>query len=79
MSLTVRDISRNASGDENLRAAVREAIATLQHTECCFWACDGPDEPFVSMKTCNICATIQDLRTALAASRGTDLNKEQQR
>lgn len=46
---------------------LRNALETLERVPCQFWACDGPDEPFVSMKTCYVCAQIQDLRKGLAA------------
>ena len=51
-------------------AAIQDVIATLEGTSCSFWACDGPDEPFVSMKTCNICSTVQDLRQLIGLPAG---------
>ena len=45
---------------------IEEAIENLTHTDaCCFWACPGPDGRFVSMATCRVCATVQDLRHLL--------------
>jgi len=45
---------------------LEEAVESLNHpAACCFWACPGPDARFVSMATCNVCATIQDLRHLL--------------
>lgn len=33
---------------------------------CVFQFCDGPDEPFVSMQTCRVCASVQTLRTLIS-------------
>lgn len=37
-------------------------VSFLQHIPCTFWACDGPTSPFETMKTCQVCALIQDIR-----------------
>lgn len=29
---------------------------------CTFWACPGPNQPFVNMATCRVCSAIKDLR-----------------
>ena len=50
---------------------IRKVIADLEITPCSFWACDGPDKPFVSMKTCRVCFSIQELRKLLATLHGT--------
>lgn len=44
---------------------IQQAIDTLEGIGCTFWACQGPDVPFVQMETCTICAGIQDLRKLL--------------
>jgi hypothetical protein len=51
---------------DKLLQTVRGAIATLEQTDCTFWACRGPDAPYEDMITCSICATVKDLRAALA-------------
>ena len=42
------------------------AEVTLLKCGCQFWACDGPDAPFESMKTCICCAGVQNIRAILA-------------
>ncbi|MGI5414293.1 hypothetical protein [Actinomadura luteofluorescens] len=54
---------------------IRKVIADLEITPCSFWACDGPDKPFVSMKTCRVCSSVQELRKLLAALDGTEAVK----
>jgi hypothetical protein len=44
---------------------IREIIKDLKKCDCSFWACDGPDKPYVSMKTCLICVSIKELRTLI--------------
>jgi hypothetical protein len=45
---------------------LEEAIENLSHpSACCFQFCPGPDARFVSMATCKVCATVQDLRHLL--------------
>ncbi len=41
----------------------------LANLPCVFWACEGPDAPFKSMRTCSLCASVQDLRTVISGSR----------
>lgn len=50
---------------EAAEAVMRGTLAALEDSACTFWACDGPDAPFVSMKTCSNCAEVQLLRAAL--------------
>lgn len=45
--------------------ALAEALESLEHIECQFFACPGPDEPFEDMATCHRCATIQMIRSQL--------------
>jgi hypothetical protein len=51
--------------DQTAADLATRALKNLAEDLCAFWACDGPDAPFVSMKTCRVCSTIQLLRTAL--------------
>lgn len=32
---------------------------------CEYWACEGPDKPFVPMMTCYVCGTVMELRERL--------------
>lgn len=50
-----------------LRDAVKAALEEMEKMPCTFWACEGPDAPFVQMMTCSLCGTVQDLRAALLA------------
>ena len=46
----------------------RESLATLDDDldgACTFWACPGPDAPYVHMATCRVCAARQDIRRLL--------------
>lgn len=45
---------------------LRQTTEAWMELPCTFWACDGPDEPFVLMKTCSKCQEIQENRAALA-------------
>lgn len=45
----------------NTIKTLKNAIETLKNVSCSFWACEGPDVPFVHMKTCSLCQTTQDL------------------
>ena len=47
---------------ENTHNLLNKVINALEHTKCDFWACDGPDKPFIHMKTCNTCYALQCLR-----------------
>jgi hypothetical protein len=48
------------------KQVIEEAIANLGNPNaCCFRFCPGPDARFVSMATCRVCATVQDLRHLL--------------
>ena len=47
-----------------LREAL-EASENASSLSCAFFACPGPDKPFVSMATCYVCNTTQILRRAL--------------
>lgn len=51
-----------------LVVAARAALEALEQAPCQFWACPGPDVPPEDMKTCYVCAAIQDLRAALAGT-----------
>lgn len=44
---------------------LESVLNTLGYVPCQFWACDGPDEPFVDMCTCVRCAQIQETRAML--------------
>jgi len=54
------------------RTAVSQLLEALETSEdasnlsCGFFACPGPDKPFVHMATCHVCRTTQLLRRALA-------------
>ena len=50
---------------QRIRVLLFEGLEALQQAPCIFWACDGPDKPFVNMKTCRVCAAVQDLRKVL--------------
>jgi hypothetical protein len=47
-------------------ALARELLEDLDAQVCAFWACDGPDEEPVNMKTCQVCSTIYRLRQIVA-------------
>lgn len=47
-----------------LREAL-EASESASETSCGFFACPGPDKPYVGMATCHVCRTTQLLRRAL--------------
>lgn len=51
--------------NERVKALLGRAIKALETASCQFWACDGPEAPVVAMKTCNVCASIQELRDEL--------------
>ena len=42
------------------------AVAKIGDRGCCFDMCDGPDAPFVDMKTCIVCHAVQEARAAIA-------------
>lgn len=39
-----------------------EIFDCLLKIGCQFWACEGPDSPYESMKTCHRCFLIQKLK-----------------
>lgn len=47
------------------KTKLREWIRDLKAMPCSFWACDGPDKPFVHMATCRKCQLIMDMRYQL--------------
>lgn len=54
--------------DATARAQLRDALKASEHaskTSCGFFACRGPDAPYVPMLTCAVCRTTQLLRRAL--------------
>lgn len=57
-----------ASKAERLRAGIQNTIDDLVGVPCCFWACPGPDVEYTPMATCNICATVIELRELLATT-----------
>jgi hypothetical protein len=56
------------SGTERTDAEILTvALESLNYGGACiFFACPGPDEPFVNMATCCVCAAVQDLRLLAA-------------
>ena len=58
-------IMSDAQKIDDLTEALKAAIETIERCGCQFFACDGPDKPFVDMATCHACATIQDFRKLL--------------
>jgi hypothetical protein len=42
-----------------------DAAESASSTSCGFFACPGPDKPFVGMETCSVCRTVQLLRRAV--------------
>lgn len=45
-----------------LLEALEKTLETLECMPCRFFACDGPDEPFVDMSTCYVCALQIELK-----------------
>lgn len=43
---------------------LREAIEGIAETDCCFWACRGPNYPR-TMVTCSRCWNLRDLTAVL--------------
>lgn len=43
---------------------LREAIESLTDTDCCFWACQGPNRP-QAMVTCSRCWSLRTLTAVL--------------
>jgi hypothetical protein len=50
------------------KARLRDWIRTLKAMECTFWACEGPDKPFVHMMTCTKCQLIKEMRETMSAA-----------
>ncbi len=44
---------------------LREAVEGIAGTDCCFWACEGPNRPR-SMVTCTRCWNLRTLGAVLA-------------
>jgi len=59
------DLERANERIEVLQAALKDALTSLERAECQFFACDGPDAPFVDMKTCHRCHAIMQIREVL--------------
>lgn len=51
----------NAVDRARMYQGAPEALKALRNAECIFWACPGPDEPFVGMATCWVCIAIKAL------------------
>lgn len=47
---------------EVTKTKLREWASSLKNAPCGFWACDGPDKPFVWMATCSKCQVVMDIR-----------------
>lgn len=47
-----------------MNSGLNDIIKSLDG-QCAFGMCDGPDKPFVSMKTCRVCYSIQVAKTTL--------------
>jgi hypothetical protein len=45
---------------------LKDTLETLQRIDCQFWACPGPDKPFVDMQTCIRCSVIQEIKEVIA-------------
>jgi hypothetical protein len=52
--------------DRTTRQQLQEALDCIDGSECTFFACPGPDVPFLPMATCRPCRTTQLLRRACA-------------
>lgn len=50
---------------ETEKEFLEHVLESITYMPCVFWACDGPDVPFVDMATCALCRTIQDIRERL--------------
>ena len=51
---------RTGITDQQIIQELKDCVDELLTTECCFWACDGPDKPR-SMVTCRRCWEIRRL------------------
>jgi hypothetical protein len=47
------------------KAALQEIQETLEAMDCTFFACPGPDAPFVDMATCSRCYILQKTRQTI--------------
>lgn len=47
---------------EEVRNLLLGVLHTLDNVGCTFWACEGPDVPYVPMGTCSVCQCIKDIR-----------------
>lgn len=47
------------------RYDLESILIELEHMDCTFIFCDGPDAPFQSMATCRRCGIMQTLRSML--------------
>lgn len=37
-------------------------LETFERVGCSFFACEGPDAPFVDMQTCHVCQQVKEIR-----------------
>lgn len=50
---------------DQLRETLDDLMKCLESIDCQFKMCDGPDAPFVAMKTCHRCYAVQQLRSMI--------------
>lgn len=59
-------LARATEALKQARTVLQGAVEALESAGCQFWACDGPEAPLVEMKTCRVCASVQEVKAALA-------------
>lgn len=58
-------MSTNDKSKQIIMDKLESVLDVLEHSNCIFWACEGPDVPYAHMKTCSVCSSIQDLRVVI--------------
>lgn len=59
----------NENRIKELETGIKDAIEALEHIDCQFFACPGPDKPYKHMATCVRCDAIRHLNELLNKER----------
>lgn len=69
----VQHLKEQAATEEKLQQDIEDYVRQMAEKDqagCAFWACEGPDEKPVGMKTCHHCWSVWDARQLLARIEG---------
>lgn len=66
---TTKIMMMNENRIKELETGIKDTIEALEHIDCQFFACPGPDKPYKHMATCVRCNAIRHLNELLNKER----------